>query len=176
MRRRGRGPRDDRGGTRPRAQGDARVQGRRDERRDRSGGSSRPGGGVGGSRWQSAHHRRSLPRRRRRKRAVRLSRSAGTGRDPSVVTSHRVEVAVFAIALTVFGLVALALVWSGDWAYVALANLGGGPSRTILIPRVLDGSRVESPADLALWLGWHHVWAAYVTNLTSTPPISWGTG
>jgi len=92
------------------------------------------------------------------------------------MTLHRVEVAVFAIALTVFGLVALALVWSGDWAYAALANLGGGPTRTILVPRVLDGSRVESPADLALWLGWHHAWAAYVTGLSSTPPISWGTG
>jgi hypothetical protein len=90
--------------------------------------------------------------------------------------SFRVEVVVFALALTVFGLVALALVWSGDWAYVALANLGAGPSRTILIPRVLDGSRVESPADLALWLGWHHAWAAYVTGLSSSPPISYGTG
>jgi len=92
------------------------------------------------------------------------------------VTSSRVEVAVFAIAFTAFGLVALALVWSGDWAYAALANVSGGATRTILVPRVQDGVRVESPADLQLWLSWHHAWATYVIGLTMDPPIAFGTG
>jgi hypothetical protein len=92
------------------------------------------------------------------------------------VTSNRVEVAVFAIAFTVFGLVALAVVWSGDWAYAALANVSGGATRTILVPRVQDGVRVESPADLQLWLSWHHTWATYVIGLTTNPPIAFGTG
>jgi integral membrane protein (TIGR01906 family) len=92
------------------------------------------------------------------------------------VNSHRVEVAVFAIAFTVFGLVALALVWSGDWAYAGLASVGGGPTPTILVPRFDDGLRVERPADLQLWLGWHRAWATYVIGLTNDPPIVFGTG
>jgi hypothetical protein len=92
------------------------------------------------------------------------------------MTSHRVDVIVFAIALTVFGLVTLALVWSGDWGYVALAKASGGPTRTILVPRVQGGPRMETEADLQLWLGWHHAWAAYVIGLSSAPPIAYGSG
>ena len=92
------------------------------------------------------------------------------------MTSRRLEVAVFAIALVLFGLVALALVWSGDWAYAALASVGGGPTPTILLPKGPDGPLVDQPADLQLWLGWHHAWAAYVTGFSSTPPISFGPG
>ena len=90
--------------------------------------------------------------------------------------SLRVEVAVFAIAFTVFGLVALALVWSGDWAYASLGSVSGGTTPTILVPRVQDGVRVESPANLQLWLSWHHAWATYVTGMTNDPPIAFGTG
>ena len=93
-----------------------------------------------------------------------------------MTTGYRVEVAIFAIAFAVFGLVALALLWSGDWAYVSLANLSGGATRTILVPRVQDNLRIEAPADLQTWLGWHHAWAAYVTGFSSAPPIAYGTG
>src|SRR2546425_687301 len=143
------GARDDRGGARPWAQGDARLPRRRDERRDRGGGASRASGRVGGSRRQSAHHRRSLSRGRCEGGSVRLLGPAGPRRDPRV-NSYRVEVAVFAIAFTVFGLVALALAWSGDWAYAALANLNGVTQTSFLLGTALDPRRVETPLDLAM--------------------------
>jgi integral membrane protein (TIGR01906 family) len=36
--------------------------------------------------------------------------------------------------------------------------------------------RVETPADLQLLLAWHRAWADYVTGLSATAPITWGTG
>ena len=90
--------------------------------------------------------------------------------------SHRVDVAVFAIALAIVGLVALALVWSGDWAYAALAKAAGGTSTTILVPRQPDGSRVEATANIDTWIGWHHAWASYVIGAAANPPIAYGTG
>jgi len=90
------------------------------------------------------------------------------------VNSYRVEVAIFAIALTVFGLVALALVWSGDWAYAALANFNGVTQTYFLIGGALDTRRVETPLDVAIVISWHHAWAAYVTGVSSLPAISWG--
>ena len=50
-----------------------------------------------------------------------------------MTTTYRVEVAIFAIAFAVFGLVALALVWSGDWAYAFLANLNGVKQTSFMI-------------------------------------------
>src|SRR5205823_10930280 len=50
----------------------------------------------------------------------------------SGMTSHRVDVVVFTLALTVFGLVALALVWSGGWAYEVLARATGHTQTTFL--------------------------------------------
>src|SRR5438105_7934862 len=125
MRRRGRGARDDRCGARQRAQGDARVQSRRDECRHRGGSASRPGRRVGGSRRQPSHHRRSLSRGRREGGSLRVLGPSRARRDPRVTTTYRIGVAIFAIALALVGLVALALVWSGGWAYAALANLNG---------------------------------------------------
>src|SRR6266851_1717517 len=132
MRRGRRGARDDRGRARRRAQGDARVPRRRDERGDRGRGAPRACGGVGRSRRQSADHRRPVPRRRRESGSVRVFGPAWPRRDPSVTTTYRVEVAIFAIALVVFGLVALALVWSGDWAYVGLAQATGNTRTTFV--------------------------------------------
>ena len=91
-----------------------------------------------------------------------------------MTTTHRVEVASFAIAFVVFGLVALALVWSGDWAYSFLANLNGVKQTSFLIGGVFDPRRVETPLDLATVIAWHHAWASYVTGLSSIPAISWG--
>jgi hypothetical protein len=92
-----------------------------------------------------------------------------------VTTTYRVEVAIFAIAFAVFGLVALALLWSGDWAYAGLANLNGVKQTSFLIrPSALDARRVETPLDLPTVISWHHSWAAYVTGASSTPAISWG--
>jgi integral membrane protein (TIGR01906 family) len=91
-----------------------------------------------------------------------------------VRTTYRVEVAIFAIALVVFGLVALALVWSGDWAYAFLANLNGVKQTSFLMGGAFDPRRVETPLDLATVIAWHHAWASYVTGLSSIPAISWG--
>jgi len=77
------------------------------------------------------------------------------------VTTYRVEVAIFAIALTVFGLVALALVWSGDWAYAWLANLNG--VRTVEFVRT-------GPTSLDLLLFYHRAWSGYVTGRGDLPP------
>jgi integral membrane protein (TIGR01906 family) len=91
-----------------------------------------------------------------------------------VTATYRVEVAIFALALAVFGLVALALIWSGDWAYAALANVNGVTQTSFLMGGVLDPRRVETPLDLPTVISWHHAWAAYVTGVSSIPAISWG--
>ena len=95
------------------------------------------------------------------------------------MTSHRVEVAVFAIAFTVFGLVGLALVWSGDWAYAALANANGVKGATFRSygPCAFEPPTscfVEATISLESLLGWHRAWAAYVTGLSTQAPISFG--
>jgi hypothetical protein len=95
------------------------------------------------------------------------------------VSSHRLDVAIFAIALTVFGLVALALVWSGDWAYAVLANVNSVKGTTFrsLGPCALAPPTdcfVEGPISLEGLLGWHRSWAAYVIGLTAAAPVSFG--
>jgi hypothetical protein len=83
------------------------------------------------------------------------------------VTIYRVEVAIFAIAFAVFGLVALALVWSGDWAYAALANASDNTSATLVVPpdrRDACGQAIV--ADLTLLRGLHRSWATYVVGVS----------
>jgi len=86
------------------------------------------------------------------------------------MTSHRVEVAVFAIAITVFGLVTLALVWSGDWAYAALASATGNTSATFVIPperREACGPSIVM--DLTKLRELHHAWSTYVVGASAVP-------
>jgi uncharacterized membrane protein len=91
------------------------------------------------------------------------------------VTSHRVEVAVFAIAFSVFGLVAVALAWSGDWAYEGLANLNGVKQTTFILPASpVDPRPVEATINLPTAISWHHAWATYVTGVSAVPAISFG--
>ena len=95
------------------------------------------------------------------------------------MSSHRVDVVIFAIALAVFGLVALALVWSGDWAYAALENVNGVKGTTFRSfgPCALAPPAdcfVEDPISLEGLLGWHRSWAGYVTGLTGAAPVSFG--
>src|SRR6185503_18314472 len=74
-----------------------------------------------------------------------------------------------------FGLVALALVWSGDWAYVFLANLSGVKTITLTLPphSVLDPGPSVMIGDVAsVAKSWHHPWAAYVTGASSEPALS----
>jgi hypothetical protein len=91
-----------------------------------------------------------------------------------VTTTFRVEAAIFAVAFAVFGLVALALIWSGDWAYALLANLNGVTHTSFLLGTAFDPQRVETPLDVPTLISWHHAWAAYVTGVSAIPAISWG--
>jgi integral membrane protein (TIGR01906 family) len=83
------------------------------------------------------------------------------------MTLYRAEVAVFAIAFGVFGLVALAILWSGDWAYVTLANATGNTSATLVIPpdrRYACGQTMVM--DLGRLRELHHAWATYVVGVS----------
>jgi len=87
------------------------------------------------------------------------------------VSSHRVEVAIFAIAFAIFGLVAFALAWSGDWAYAALANATGNTRNTFVVPvERRDACGQELHMDLSELLGQHRHWAAYVIGTVGFPP------
>lgn len=81
------------------------------------------------------------------------------------MTQSRIEIAIFALAFAVFGLVALALLWSGDWAYAALANASGNTSATLVVPperREACGQAIAM--DLTLLRGQHRAWATYVVG------------
>jgi hypothetical protein len=81
------------------------------------------------------------------------------------VTQSRIEVAIFALAFAVFGLVALALVWSGDRAYAALANATGNTSATFVVPpdrRDACGQAIAM--DLTRLRELHRAWATYVVG------------
>jgi len=86
------------------------------------------------------------------------------------VRSYGVEVVVFAIALTLFGLVALALVWSEDWAYAALANATGNTHATLIPGERRDVCGQEVSVDLARLLELHRGWSTYVTGLSTFAP------
>ena len=86
------------------------------------------------------------------------------------MTSHRVEVAVFAIAFTVFGLVGLALVWGGDWAYSGLAETTGNTRTTFIRPAGGLDPAGEIPMTLDSLRDWHGRWFSYVVGLNEQPP------
>lgn len=86
------------------------------------------------------------------------------------MTTYRVEVAIFAIALAVFGLVALALVWSGDWAYAGLAEATGNTRTTFVRPAGGLDSAGEIPMSLDSLRDWHTRWSSYVVGLSEQPP------
>lgn len=83
---------------------------------------------------------------------------------------HRVEVAILAVAFALFGLVGLALAWSGGWGYEVLAR---GTDNTSTTFTTRTNGRIDSGGyvmDLANLLGVHNEWASYVTGLRPTPP------
>jgi hypothetical protein len=84
------------------------------------------------------------------------------------VTIYRIEVAIFAIAFMVFGLVGLALLWSGAWAYAFLANLTGLKEATFTSSLLTERTVVWS-VDLSGLLEWHRRWSAYVVGLSGPP-------
>ena len=84
--------------------------------------------------------------------------------------SYPVEVAVFSVALTVFGLVALALGWSGDWAYAGLAQATGNTPTTFVRPGGGLDPAGQIPVSLDDLRDWHRRWTSYVIGLTDQPP------
>jgi hypothetical protein len=87
------------------------------------------------------------------------------------VISHRIDVAVLSVAFAVFGLVTLALVWSGGWAYEVLARTTGHTETTFLITQTgRQGDSGLTPVDLPRLLHWHGQWASYVIGISSSPP------
>ena len=87
-----------------------------------------------------------------------------------MTTTYRVEVAIFAIAFVVFGLVALALVWSGDWAYVGLAEATGNTRTTFVRTAGGRDPAGEIPMPLESLRDWHSRWSSYVVGLSEQPP------
>ena len=87
-----------------------------------------------------------------------------------MTTTYRVEVAIFAIAFTVFGLVALALAWSGDWAYAGLAEATGNTRTTFVRPAGGLDAAGEIPMSLDRLRDWHSRWSSYVVGLSDQPP------
>jgi integral membrane protein (TIGR01906 family) len=85
------------------------------------------------------------------------------------VSSHRVDVVVFAIAFAVFGLVALAIVWSGDWAYAALANATGNTSTTFITTLMDPRESPRVTVELPRLLDWHRQWVGYVVGFVEAP-------
>jgi hypothetical protein len=86
------------------------------------------------------------------------------------VTTFRVEVAIFGIAFAVFGLVALAIVWSGDWAYAGLAQATGNTRTAFVRPSGGRDPVGEIPMTLDNLRDWHSRWSSYVIGLSDQPP------
>jgi uncharacterized protein DUF1461 len=86
------------------------------------------------------------------------------------VTTYRVEVAIFGVAFAVFGLVALAIVWSGDWAYAGLAQATGNTRTTFVRPAGGRDPAGEIPMSLDSLRDWHSRWSSYVVGLSDQPP------
>ena len=86
------------------------------------------------------------------------------------MTTRRVDVVILALAFTVFGLVALALVWSGDRAYAGLAEATGNRQTTFVRPAGGREPAGEIPMPLDSLLDWHSRWSSYVVGLSEQPP------
>jgi hypothetical protein len=84
--------------------------------------------------------------------------------------SFRVEVVVFALSFTVLGLVALALIWSSDWAYAGFARATGNTRTTFVRPAGGLDPAGEIPLTLDNLRDWHSRWTSYVIGLTDQPP------
>ena len=80
------------------------------------------------------------------------------------------DVGVVAIAFAVFGLVALALLWSGDWAYAGLAQATGNTQTTFVRAATGRDPAGEIPMPIDALLDWHRRWAAYVVGVSPEPP------
>ncbi|HEV8669191.1 MAG TPA: DUF1461 domain-containing protein [Candidatus Limnocylindria bacterium] len=81
-------------------------------------------------------------------------------------TLGRVELALFAVGFAISGLVLLALLWSGDGAYVDMARANGITSASFIDHTT--GATVEM--GLGPLVQEHRVWSAYVTGGALDPP------
>jgi len=78
------------------------------------------------------------------------------------MTQARAEVALFAVGLTIAGLVVLALLWSGDRPYEDMARANGVSGAVFLMGS--RDPRANVPVDLGTLAQWHHAWTTYVTG------------
>jgi len=89
---------------------------------------------------------------------------------------RRLEVAVFAIAFALAGLIAFAFLWSGDGPYAWLADANGVRGTTFVsygpCPPPAGDCSVDGPVSLETMRGWHRQWVAYVTGAQADPQIS----
>ena len=94
---------------------------------------------------------------------------------------RRLEVAVFAAAFALAGLIALALVWSGDAPYEWLARANGVSGATFLEPPDAPSAPApravglgEHPVSLETLVAYHREWSAYVTGARGAVAPSFG--
>ena len=80
---------------------------------------------------------------------------------------RRLEVAVFAIAFALAGLIACAFLWSGEGPYRDLARANGAERFEFVVP---PAGRQETDLETAVSL--HGQWEGYVTGRTGEPPRS----
>jgi len=83
------------------------------------------------------------------------------------VTQARVEVALFAVGLTIVGLVILALVWSGRGPYEDMAR-SNGVEQVTLVAHVPGGGTFTT--DRSGLFEIHSRWSSYVTGGASEAP------
>lgn len=82
---------------------------------------------------------------------------------------RRWMVGAFAIALSGWGLVALAVEFSGPDTYAAIARENGSAPTSFLLPAG-DPRATAQPMDLASLVQWHERWAAYVLGRSPNAP------
>ena len=80
-----------------------------------------------------------------------------------------VELALFAGALLVAGLVASAIAWSGTGPYRDLARDNGVTGTTFTRPGT-GGASSDVAVDLNELVGWHEQWSRYEIGLDKDPP------
>ena len=91
---------------------------------------------------------------------------------------RRLEVAIFAVAFVLAGLVTFAFLWSGDGPYAWLANANGVTGMTYVshdpCPPPAGGCFGGGQVSVEVMRAWDAQWVAYVTGAQTDPPSSFG--
>ena len=91
---------------------------------------------------------------------------------------RRLDVAIFAVAFALAGLVTFAFLWSGDGPYAWLANANGVTGMTYVshdpCPPPAGGCFGGGQVSVEVMRAWDAQWVAYVTGAQTDPPSSFG--